>query len=471
VLGPSLEVARDPRRGAIEQTFGEDAFLVGEMGVAALQGLQGKVLAAATGFAGPALPRSDAGTAPMSERELRSVWIAPFAQAIERAHVAAIVPSRNAIDGIPSHASAWLLRTVLRDELRFTGKVVADPLGIADLVEPYAIATDAAEAARLARASGVDVIGLVPEASLAAHKDHTALASQAAREAIVLLVNDGALPIQRGRLALVGTGASVEYAERLRGAAKGRVHWVDPSSADAVVLLLGDAQDPRIIESAFAAGKPVVAVLSSARPAADAALAHRANALVGAWGLGDAGAEAVAAVLFGDANPSGKLPVTLAHAAGDLPLFHDAKPSSRRGYLFDDGRPLFPFGFGLSYTAFEVGAPRLSKSNVGPHESIAVTVDVRNTGAREGEETVQVYVHDKVSSVTTPIARLAAFAKVRLAPGEAREVHLSVAPRSLALWDIAMRHVVEPGEFEILAGPDSAHLKTATVTVVAESAR
>ncbi|HEX4781445.1 MAG TPA: glycoside hydrolase family 3 N-terminal domain-containing protein, partial [Usitatibacter sp.] len=166
VLGPSLAVGRDPRRGRIEETFGEDPFLVGQLGISALEGLQGtlvkgrlatgKVLAAPTGFAGPGLPRDAAGTAPMADRELRSVYIAPFAEAIGRAHVAAIVPSRNMLDGVPSHANPWLLRHVLREELGFTGTVIADPEGVGDLSKAYHVARDEKDAARLARDAGVD---------------------------------------------------------------------------------------------------------------------------------------------------------------------------------------------------------------------------------------------------------------------------------------------------------------------------
>ncbi len=294
----------------------------------------------------------------------------------------------------------------------------------------------------------------------------------------MLLANDGALPLllaapgrAHAKLALLDAGAPPDFAREIRARAGERVEWVEAGDADRVVAIVADS-DPaaqrRAIESLAAQDKPLVVVLAGDRPSIDAEVAKRANALVAAWNLGSMGAKAVASVLFGDADPAGRLPVTIARGPGELPLFHDAKPSSRLPYLFDDGKPLFAFGAGLSYTTFEVGAPRVADAVVAEGAVIAVAMDVRNTGARRGEETVQVYVRDKVSSVTTPLLRLAAFRKVALAPGEKREVRFSIPAASLALWNAAMQHEVEPGDFEVLAGPDSAHLRGATVTIAAK---
>ncbi|HEX4780347.1 MAG TPA: fibronectin type III-like domain-contianing protein, partial [Usitatibacter sp.] len=264
-----------------------------------------------------------------------------------------------------------------------------------------------------------------------------------------------------------------EFAAALRARARDRVEWVDARAADRVIVIA--ANDPaalrRTLDEAASAGRPIVVVLASDRPSVDADTSLRANALVAAWNLGPMGAKATAAVLFGDANPSGKLPLTLARSPGELPLFHDAKPSSQLPYLFDDGKPLYAFGFGLSYTAFEVSVPKVAKARVPEGAPVAVSVEVRNTGARRGEETVQVYVRDKVSTVTTPVIRLAGFRKIALGPGEKRTVKFSIAATRLALWDGAMHHVVEPGEFEVLAGSDSAHLRGAAVTVLAKGRR
>src|SRR5262249_43738272 len=144
---------------------------------------------------------------------------------------------------------------------------------------------------------------------------------------------------------------------------------------------------------------PLVAVLVNGRPPSYIKVAEQANAIIEAWYPGEQGGHALANVLFGDVNPGGKLPVTVARNAGQLPLPYNHKPSTGRGYLFDTTEPLFPFGFGLSYTTFEIGAPRLSAATIGTNGSVDVSVDVRNTGARAGDETVQLYVRDQVSSV------------------------------------------------------------------------
>ena len=173
----------------------------------------------------------------------------------------------------------------------------------------------------------------------------------------------------------------------------------------------------------------------------------------------------MADILFGDANPGGKLPVTLARSVGQLPMFYNQKPSAHRGYLFDVIEPLFPFGFGLSYTTFEIGAPQLSATRIGVDGSAKVVVSVRNTGKVAGDEVVQVYVRDVVSSVTRPVKELKAFRRVTLAPGASTSVEFTLDREAFALWDKDMKRVVEPGEFTIFAGPDSVDLKAATLTV------
>jgi beta-glucosidase len=150
---------------------------------------------------------------------------------------------------------------------------------------------------------------------------------------------------------------------------------------------------------------------------------------------------------------------------GQLPVFYNYKPSARRGYLFDTAAPLYPFGYGLSYTRFEVGEPRLSAGRIAPDGRVTVSVTVRNVGARRGDETVQLYVRDKVSSVTRPVKELKGFERVMLEPEEMRTVSFTLDERAFRLWDAQLRRVVEPGEFEIMVGPNSVDLKTVTLTV------
>jgi beta-glucosidase len=163
----------------------------------------------------------------------------------------------------------------------------------------------------------------------------------------------------------------------------------------------------------------------------------------------------VAEVLFGEYNPGGKLPITIPRSAGHLPAFYNYKPSARRGYLFDDVSPLYAFGFGLSYTTFSFGSPRLEKKKIRRTGRTRVLVDVTNTGQVRGEEVVQMYIRDAVSSVTRPIKELKGFKRVPLEPGETKTVALEITPDLLAFYDIDMKYSVELGEFEIMIGNSS----------------
>ncbi|HWA01114.1 MAG TPA: glycoside hydrolase family 3 N-terminal domain-containing protein [Caulobacterales bacterium] len=245
-----------------------------------------------------------------------------------------------------------------------------------------------------------------------------------------------------------------------------REGWSDNHLGDRDSLALLGQQ-----EGLFAAlaelGKPIIVVLINGRPQSlSPFILERANAIVEGWYLGQETGTAMADILFGDANPGGKLPVTIARNVGQLPDFYDHKPSARRGYLFESAAPLFPFGFGLSYTTFEIDAPRLSRTQIGVGESVEVSVSVRNTGARAGDEVVQLYIHDLVSSVTRPVLELKGFERVTLQAGETKTVRFALTPEHLRFWNIDMQRVVEPGEFDVMAGPNSIDLKSTRLTVV-----
>jgi beta-glucosidase len=225
------------------------------------------------------------------------------------------------------------------------------------------------------------------------------------------------------------------------------------------------AQQDELAQALFALGKPVVVLLINGAPLSIPDIAGKANAVLEAWYPGQEGGTALADILFGDANPGGKLPVTFARSAGQLPLFYNQKPSSHRGYLFDSKEPLFPFGFGLSYTTFEIGPPHLSAKQIKADQPVTVSVDVRNTGKVAGDEVVQLYLHDVVSSVTRPVKELKGFRRVTLAPGQSTTVQFTLDSDAFALWDQHMKHVVEPGAFEIMVGPNSVDLKSFTLDV------
>ncbi|PLR20581.1 beta-glucosidase [Caulobacter zeae] len=244
-----------------------------------------------------------------------------------------------------------------------------------------------------------------------------------------------------------------------------REAWADNHLGDRDSLdLVGQQND--LARAIFALGKPTVVLLLNGRPLSVNLLAEKADALVEGWYLGQETGNAAADVLFGRANPGGKLPVSIARDVGQLPIYYNRKPTARRGYLFDRATsPLYPFGFGLSYTSFDISAPRLSKARIGQGESTTVSVEVTNTGKVAGDEVVQLYVHDEAASVTRPVLELKNFKRVTLAPGEKKTVTFEVKPSDLWMWNLEMKRVVEPGDFSILVGPNSVDLKSAKLTV------
>ncbi len=247
-----------------------------------------------------------------------------------------------------------------------------------------------------------------------------------------------------------------------------REAWSRKHMGDRTQLDLVGRQN-ELVDAMVALGKPVIAVLFNGRPLAITHLAESVPAILECWYLGQEGGHAVADVLFGDVNPGGKLPISFPRSAGHVPVFYNHKPSARRGYLWDDAAPLFPFGFGLSYTTFDVRNVRLEHDTIGASESTRVLCDVTNTGRRAGSEVVQVYVRDRASSVTRPVKELKAFAKVRLAPGETTTVSLDLGHDALAFHDVRMNYVVEPGEFTIMVGTSSRDEDLQTVTLFVQT--
>jgi len=243
-----------------------------------------------------------------------------------------------------------------------------------------------------------------------------------------------------------------------------REAWADEHLGDRDSLeLIGQQND--LARAVFALNKPTVVILLNGRPLSVNYLAETAPAIIEGWYLGQETGHAIADALFGRTNPGGKLPVSIARSVGQLPIFYNHKPTSRRGYLFDETSPLYPFGFGLSYTTFEMSAPRFARASIGKDETVRVEVDVRNTGSRAGDEVVQLYVRDDQASVTRPVKELKHFRRVTLEPGAGTTVAFDLTPRDLSFWNIDMERVVEPGTFTVSAGPNSVDLKPATLTV------
>lgn len=591
-LAPDLDVARDPRWGRTEETFGEDPYLIGCLGVAAVRGFQGdgrfrdktRLAATVKHFAAHGEPEAGTNCAPVnvSMRVLRDVCLPAFRRAIVEGGAMSVMPSYNEIDGVPSHASRWLLDEVLRKEWGFRGFVVSDYFAIRELNERpelygHHLAHDAREAAALAVRAGVDIElpdpdcypsllelvrdGGVPESlidervrpmlrakfQLGLFEDpyvdpaeaerivrdpaHRALALEAARKTITLLKNDGGLlpigPASVRTIAVIGpnadrvmlggysgvplhagtalqairdrvpAGVEVLYHEGCKLTIGGswnqdEVTPSDPEEdrrsireaaalaarADLVVLAIGDNEQTsreawalnhlgdraslelfglqdELVDAIAATGRPIVALLFSGRPASFRNLAAKADAILELWYLGQESGRAIAEVLFGDVNPGGKLPITIPRSVGHVPAFYNHKPSARRGYLFESSAPLFPFGYGLSYTTFAFSNPRLEPDTIRVGESARVVVDVTNTGSRRGDEVVQLYVRDLVSSVTRPVKELKGFRRVTLDPGQTTTVAMEITRDALAFYDIEMKYKVEPGEFRLLVGSSS----------------
>ncbi len=228
-----------------------------------------------------------------------------------------------------------------------------------------------------------------------------------------------------------------------------KTHLGDRASLD----LVGMQND--LVKEVVATGKPVAVLLFNGRPTSMNYVNEHVPAILECWYLGQETGGAVADVLFGDYNPAGKLPISIPRSAGHLPSYYNYKPSARRGYLFDDITPLYRFGYGLSYTTFSFSNPRLEKSTIRTDETTRVLVDVKNTGKRAGQEVVQMYIRDLVSSVTRPVKELRGFSKITLEPGESMTVALAISPEHLSFTNIDMIRTVEPGDFEIMVGNSS----------------
>ena len=591
-LTPVVDVARDPRWGRVEETYGEDPYLNTRLGIAAVRGFQGdatfkdrrRVMATLKHFAAHGQPESGQNCAPVnvSERVLRETFLQPFRDVIREAGAVSVMASYNEIDGVPSHASKWLLREVLRQEWGFKGFVVSDYYAIWELsyrpdTHGHGVAKDKREACRLAVEAGVNIelpdpdcfrhlVELVRQGELKEKQlddlvapmlhwkfqmglfdhpyvdpdeaervvgcdQHRELALEAARETITLLKNEGHLapldPAKLKTIAVIGPNAhrpllggysgvpkhNVTVLEGIKAKLGDRVKvlyaegcqitqggsWQqdeviasDPAAdrkqiqaalkiarrADVIVLAIGGneqtsreawgrkhlgdrasldlvGRQDELVEAMLGTGKPVIVLLFNGRPLSINLAAKRVPVIFECWYLGQECGRAVADALFGDVNPGGKLPISIPRSVGHLPVFYNHKPSARRGYLWDEVTPLFPFGFGLSYTTFKLANVRLERNTITRKGSTRVLVDVTNTGRRAGTEVAQLYVRDLVSSVTRPVKELKGFQKVSLQPGETKTLTLDITPASLAFYDVDMNYVVEPGEFEILVGNSS----------------
>jgi beta-glucosidase len=278
-----------------------------------------------------------------------------------------------------------------------------------------------------------------------------------------------------GFAAAVAAAQQAEVAIVVVGERSGLVEGcTSGESVDRADLGLPGVQQ-QLVEAIVATGTPVVVVLINGRPLALPWIAEHVPAIVEAWIPGEESGHAIAAVLFGDVNPAGRLPLSVPRSVGQLPVFYNHKPSGGRShwkgsYADLPTTPLFPFGHGLSFTTFTYDNFAIDPVDIDPHGTVRISMDIRNSGDRAGEEVVQLYVHDVVASVTRPVQELKGFARIAVEPGATRRVVFELAASQLAFFDMAMRYVVEPGVIEVMVGSSSADVRLrGTFTLVGQT--
>ncbi|WP_433016150.1 beta-glucosidase family protein [Kribbella sp. CA-294648] len=596
-LSPVLDVVRDYRWGRVEETLGEDPYLVGMLGSAYVRGLQSAgVIATLKHFAGYSASRAGRNHGPVSigRRELLDVILPTFEMAIATAGAGSVMSSYSDLDGLPAGADPWLFTQLLRDEWGFAGTVVSDYWAVPFLATMHHVAATADDAGALALAAGTDVelpdtigygagllervkwgqlsedlidraarrvllqkvqLGLLdpdwtPEGSVQEvdldSAENQALALEVAERSVVLLDAGTALPLDRlapQRIAVVGPcagdpktfmgcyafpnhvlprypdrglGISVQTLFDALGNELGGVELAyeqgcsvvgdDRSGiaaaveaardADLAIVCVGDlsglfgqgssgegcdAEDlhlPGVQDELVAAlldtGTPVVVVVVSGRPYALGEIAGRAAGLVQAFLPGQAGGAAIAGVLSGRVVPGGKLPVQIPRHVGGQPgtyLQPALGSAESAGISGLETVPLYPFGFGASYTSFEVGGLELSADEISTDGEFTATVRVRNTGSRRGDEVVQLYLHDVVAQVARPLKLLTGFARVSLESGEAAEVAFRVHADRTAYSGPDLRRIVEAGDLEVLVGTSSTDLPCRAIVRVTGTTR
>jgi beta-glucosidase len=559
VLAPVLDLAREPRWGRVEEDYGEDPYLTGQMGLAYVRGAQGEslnsnqtVVAEPKHFAGHGSPEGGTNTSPVhiGERELRMVMLRAFEPAFRQGHAMATMAAYHEIDGIPITADPFLLKEVLRQEWGFQGFVLSDLGAIRRLYDVHHVAASPEDAVCMAIRSGVDMqfydfdhavfqhalvkcvqegklsqadldravgsvlrvkfaLGLFdrpvvdPELSarMSRSAEHLALSLEAARQSMTLLKNQGnLLPLSRSlrRIAVIGPNGNVarygDYENETNGQ---RISILDgirkflpqatvtfndgkdiavavaaAKDSDVAILCLGEWQgisgesfdrtsldlfgnQEQLLEAVAATGKPVVLALENGRPQTIGWAKEHIPAILEAWYPGEFGGQAVAETLFGENNPAGRLTITFPRNTGQLPDFYNFDPSRTHKYVDDDGTPLFPFGFGLSYTTFRYDHLAVHPPEPGNNNTLQVTVDVTNTGDLEGDEVAQLYLRQDVSSVETPERSLAGFSRIHLERQETKNVTFSLPQDQLAVWNAEGKWAVEEGKYTVWVGGSS----------------
>ena len=575
-FNPNVDVARDARWGRCGETFGEDTYLVSQMGLAMTEGLQGNygaenVVACIKHLIAGSQSVNGVNHAPsdISERTLHEIYLPPYEVAVRQGNAGSLMMAHNEINGVPCHKSEWLMEQKMRKEYGFDGFVVSDWVDIERIWSNHLTAENRKEAFFQSIMAGMDmhmhglhwneeVVELVREGRIPMSRidesvrriltakfrlglfenpyvdeklsyeirmcdEHRATALEAAEKSIVLLKNDGILPLdvkKYKRVLVTGINADTDgimgdwsapqkpenlttILEGLRMAApqtdfvfvdqgftpkkmemsnvekaariarttdlnivvagemsmryRGRNRTCGESYDRTEIDLLGLQKD--LVKKVAASGKPTILIIVAGRPQSVVWEQENLPAIVCAWEPGMRGGEAVANILYGKVNPTGKLAITIPREVGQIGLYYNHKPShffvKARGGINDNHNPLYPFGYGLSYTTYEYSDLQLSKSEISDSESIEVSVTIKNTGARDGEEIAQLYIRDCISFVSRPVKELKGFQRVALKAGESKRVSFTLTPEHLRYYDLNMKRVVEPGTFKVMVGASS----------------
>ncbi|HOF10101.1 MAG TPA: glycoside hydrolase family 3 C-terminal domain-containing protein [Opitutaceae bacterium] len=584
---PNVNIFRDPRWGRGQETFGEDPFLTSEIAIQFVRGMQGDdpkymtAMACAKHYAvhsGPELDRHRFN-AVVTERDLYDTYLPQFERLVREAKVAGVMSAYNAIDGVPVSANPFFLTELVRKRWGFEGYIVSDCDAIRDIYNPqqHAYVKTAEEAASLAVKAGCNLCcggdynalvravqqGLITEKEIDQALYHTLwtrfrlglfdpadqvpfskytladndlpehgrVALDLARQSLVLLKNDGILPLDRSKykqVAVIGPNAASTsmFEGNYHGSASHPISILDgirhvaaaefkvlhamgspittkteiapwsgqdntttrpvaelkaealavAAQADLIIYVGGitaaqegesfdrteielPPEQSDLIKALHATGKPVVMINCSGSAMALPWEDEHLSAIIQAWYPGQAGGRAVADVLFGFVNPSGHLPVTFYRSTADLPDFTDYSMRNRT-YRYFTGKPLYAFGHGLSYTTFEYSDLRVARAAEG---ALTVTVEVANTGARDGDDVVQLYATPPAASQPQEIRALCGFTRVSLKAGEKRTVTITVPAIALRRWSVAKKdYEIPAGEWAIAAGASSADLRQTT---------
>lgn len=582
--GPVLDLSRDPRWSRMEESYGEDPYLMGQLGAAYVRGTGGgnlglpyATIATLKHFIAYGIPEGgqNGNMASIGKRELLEQFLTPFSQAI-KAGALSVMTAYNSIDGIPCSSNKYLLTNVLRGDLKFKGFVVSDLVSIDGLVGSHKTAESLEDAAVQALKAGVDVdlgtnafsklieavkMGNVEEAYIdravervirlkfemglfdnpfvdpkiaqkeVGSKEHISLANKAAEESIVLLKNNGILPLNKSikKIAVIGPNANniynqlgdytapqerekiitvldgirskmpnaqVKYTKGcdIRDTTHSNIEEAANIAkwADVAVVVVGgsSARDFRtkymetgaalvteelisdiecgegfdrssldllglqmdLLKAVKATGTPMVILYIEGRPLNMNWAAENGDALLTAWYPGQEGGNAIADILFGSVNPSGKLVVSIPRSVGQLPVYYNKKNPTGHKYVEESHQPLYAFGYGLSYTSFTYNNLKISQTSEGCYN---VTFDVTNTGKVAGAEVCQLYTSRKVSSVVQPQKQLKNFKKIYLNVGEMQKVTMELGFDELKLLNEDFEYIIEKGVFEIEIGSSS----------------